>query len=104
MNVYAAMTGYDIGIGDPFNSNGDPGIRNRIFLHDCVGGYHDFISDIRHDLHCDSDFSMKTIRSASEYYREKNSSNSYSFGVSGSAGIRICIQACSGVYIVSSQF
>ena len=89
MNVYAAMTGYDYGIGDPSSSTGDPGIRSRIFLHDCTEGYYDFISDIRHDMHCDSDFSMKTIRSESEHQKEESSSNSMSLGISGSAGISL---------------
>ena len=83
-NVYPAMNGYDLGIANPFNTYGDPGIRNRIFLHDCENGYYDFISDIRSDMHCDSDFSMKTVSSTSDYHQARQSSNSHS--LDGSVG------------------
>ena len=75
MNVYSAMTGYDPVQGNPMDQNADPGVKGRIFLHDCFAGYLDFISDVRDDLQCDSDFSMKSISSMEDYEDERGSSS-----------------------------
>ena len=104
-NVYAAMNGYDFGTSNPMDRNGDPGVRNRIFLHDCVNrveevvndvgdtnvqvssGYYSFIGDIRKDMSCDSDFSTTAITSEEAYESEKSSSNDFSQSISAGAGI-----------------
>ena len=85
INVYGAMTGYDFVMGNPMDVIVDPGIKARIFLHDCKFGYWDFVSDVRSDLQCDSDFSMKSISSMEEYESERTSSTSMSIGASVSA-------------------
>ena len=85
INVYGAMTGYDAIQGNPMNSLSDPGVKARIFLHDCKFGYFDFVSDVRDNLQCDSDFSMKTIQSMEEYEEERKGSNDFSAGFSLSA-------------------
>ena len=88
INVYGAMTGYDAIQGNPMNSLSDPGVKARIFLHDCKFGYFDFVSDVRDNLQCDSDFSMKTIQSMEEYEEERKGSNDFSagFSLSGKGG------------------
>ena len=88
INVYGAMTGYDAIKGDPLNSLVDPGVRARIFLHDCKFGYFDFVSDVRNNLQCDSDFSMKTIDSMDSYEEERKKSNKFKAGgkLSGKGG------------------
>ena len=80
------MNGYDIFRANPYNDYGDPAIKGRIFLHDCHEGYYNFVSDVRVDMHCQADFSMKTVSSSSEYERQRNSANSHSVGVSADAG------------------
>ena len=85
INVYGAMTGYDFVMGNPLDMIVDPGIKARIFLHDCEFGYWSFVSDVRSDLNCDSDFSMKSISSMEEYESERTSSNAMSIGASVSA-------------------
>ena len=87
--VYAAMTGYDPIIGNPTDSLVDPGVKARIFLHDCKFGYHSFVSDIGTDLNCDTDFSMKTITSMDEYDNSRTSSNDFSVSASGSGSGKI---------------
>ena len=86
-NVYAAMNGYDFAKANPMDRNGDPGIRNRIFLHDCTDGYYSFIGDIRKDMSCSSDFKMTSITTEEEYRSERGSSNDASQSISGAAGI-----------------
>ena len=108
-DLYAAMNGYDAGIANPYDSNGDPAIRNRIFRHDCsipmsktktlVGttfttGYYNFISDVRSNMHCDADFSLKTVTTATEYNRERSISLEFLSGnltksASGTTGMYI---------------
>ena len=83
--MYGAMTGYDFVMGNPMDVIVDPGIKARIFLHDCQFGYWDFVSDVRSDLQCDSDFSMKSISSMEEYESERTSSTSMSMAASVSA-------------------
>ena len=83
--MYGALTGYDAIKGNPMNSLSDPGVKARIFLHDCKFGFFDFVSDIRNNLQCDSDFSMKSIESMQEYEQERKSSNEFSAGASVSA-------------------
>ena len=85
INLYAAMGGYDAGIANPYDSNGDPAMRNRIFLHWCPGGFYNFISAVRRDMHCDSDFSLKSVTSEAGYNRERSSSNEYSEEGSGNS-------------------
>merc|ERR550539_826782 len=85
INIYGAVTGYDFVQGNPMDSIDDPGVKARIFLHDCSFGYWDFIADVRSDLQCDSDFSMKSISSMEEYESERTSSNSMSIGADVSA-------------------
>ena len=89
MNAYGGMVGYDVVVGNPDDGLVDPGVKSRIFLHDCAFGYYSFISDIGSDLNCDSDFSLKTISSMEGYDTERTSTNFVSFGVaveaSGSA-------------------
>ena len=85
INVYGAMTGYDAIQGNPMSSLVDPGVKSRIFLHDCKFGYLDFVSDVRNNLQCDSDFSMKTIESMDQYEQERKSSNAFSAGAAASA-------------------
>ena len=82
INVYGAMTGYDVIQGNPMSSLVDPGVRARIFLHDCKFGYFDFVSDVRKDLQCDSDFSMKSIDTMEQYESDRSKSNTFSAGVS----------------------
>jgi hypothetical protein len=84
MNVYRAMTGYDPIIGNTEDSLSDPGMKARIFLHDCNLGYYGFISDIGPDLQCDSDFSMKSFTSTSSYESERTSSTDFSVSASAS--------------------
>ena len=79
------MTGYDAIQGNPMDSLVDPGVKGRIFLHDCKFGYFDFVSDVRNNLECDSDFSMKTIESMDQYEQERKGSNTFSAGASISA-------------------
>ena len=52
----------------------DPGVKARIFMHDCSHGYYGFVTDIGEDVQCDSGFSMKTISSMEEYEEERKSS------------------------------
>ena len=85
INVYSAMTGYDAIQGNPMSSLVDPGVKARIFFHDCDFGYFGFVSDVRSDLQCDSDFSMKTIESMDQYEQERKSSNAFSAGAAASA-------------------
>ena len=85
INVYGAMTGYDAIKGNPLSSLVDPGVKARIFLHDCKFGYFDFVSDVRNNLQCDSDFSMKTIESMDQYEQERKGSNEFSAGAAISA-------------------
>ena len=92
------MTGYDAIQGDPLSSLTDPGVRARIFLHDCEDGYYDFVSDVRNSLQCDSDFSMQTIDSMDAYESERQESNSFEAGASlsvsgGFAGIEASASA-----------
>ena len=105
INVYGAMTGYDVIQGNPLSSLVDPGVRARIFLHDCKFGYFDFISDVRKDLKCDSDFSMKTIDSMDAYESDRSKSNKFSAGVSakGEGGIGIVTVKASASYDRSSN-
>ena len=86
INIYGAVTGYDFVLGNPLDSIDDPGVKARIFLHDCKFGYWDFIADVRNDLQCDSDFSMKSISSMEEYEDERTSSTQMSMGISASIG------------------
>ena len=76
------MTGYDPILGNPLDASQDPGIKARIFLHDCRAGYWSFVSDIRDDLQCDSDFSMRTISTMQQYEGERQASNDFSMGAS----------------------
>ena len=76
------MTGYDLYIGNPTDVLVDPGVKSRIFLHDCAFGYYDFISDVGGDLNCESDFSTKRITSMDQYEQERTSANK--FAISGS--------------------
>ena len=78
------MTGYDPVIGNPEDSLSDPGVKARIFLHDCYNGYYGFISDIGPDLQCDSDFSMKSFTSTSSYESERTSTTDFSMSASAS--------------------
>ena len=75
------MSGYDAIIGNPADSIVDPGVKARIFLHDCESGYYDFISGVSNDLNCDSDFTMRTISSIEEYDSERTSSVDFAFSV-----------------------
>ena len=99
-NVYAAMNGYDFAKGNPMDRNGDPGVRNRIFLHDCTNtlvvdkqlgrlhlddGYYSFIGDVRKDMSCSSDFKMTSITTEEAYSTERSSSNDVSHSASASA-------------------
>ena len=104
-NVYAAMNGYDHGMANPMDSKGDPGVRSRIFLHDCVNrkeelvnsigetvvnienGYYSFIGDIRKEMACDSEFSSTTISTETAYQAEHSSSNEFSQSASASVGM-----------------
>ena len=79
------MTGYDPIVGNSMDSIEDPGIKARIFLHDCEHGYWSFISGIRDDLQCDADFSMKTISTMQQYENERQSSTDVSTSASLSA-------------------
>ena len=100
-NLYAAMNGYDIGVSNPYDANGDPAIRSRLFLHDChvqqdtrmevkwAPGYYHFIGDVRVNMHCDADFSLKSFTSEEEYNKERMSTNRFSRSVSGSTGLSI---------------
>ena len=72
------MHGYDFIKGNPMDSLDDPGVRARIFYHDCKFGYFDFIADVFENLQCDSDFSMKTISTMEDYEGERTSSNQFS--------------------------
>ena len=74
------MTGYDAIQGNPLSSLVDPGVRARIFLHDCKFGYFGFVSDVRNNLQCDSDFSMKSIESMEGYEQARKESNTFSAG------------------------
>jgi len=102
VNVLAAMSGYDTFIGNPFDTIVDPGVKATIFDPDCaivlesgsatgsisqlnglisasqytrVLGFYDFISRADKDLNCNSDFSMKSFKSLSEYDTERTQSN-----------------------------
>ena len=57
----------------------DPGVKARIFMHDCSHGYYGFVTDIGEDVQCDSGFSMKTISSMEEYEEERKSSSNTAF-------------------------
>jgi hypothetical protein len=78
------MTGYDNYIGNPTDFV-DPGVKSRIFLHDCAYGYYSFISDVGGDLNCESDFSMKRITSMDQFEQERTSSNK--FKIKGSVAV-----------------
>ena len=75
------MSGYDAITGNPADSIVDPGVKARIFLHDCESGYYNFISDVSNDLNCDSDFTMRTISSIEEYDSERTSSVDFAYSV-----------------------
>ena len=79
------MTGYDAIKGNPLSTLVDLGVKARIFLQDCKFGYFDFVSDVRNNLQCDSDFSMKTIEDMKQYEQERKSSNEFEAGASISA-------------------
>ena len=88
------MNGYDPFMAHPFDRNGDPAVRNQIFRHYCIKqsptimqGYWNFIGDVRKNMHCDADFSLKSISSTEEYEKERGSSNSFSESAHASAGI-----------------
>ena len=83
------MTGYDPIIGNPEDSLSDPGMKARIFLHDCDSGYYGFISDIGPDLQCDSDFSMKSFTSTNFYESERTSSTDFSMSASASVSGKV---------------
>ena len=85
INVYGAMTGYDPILGNPEDSLADPGVKGRIFLHDCAKGYYGFISDIRPDMQCDSDFTTKSFTSMSQYESERTSATDFTMSASVSA-------------------
>ena len=85
VNVYRAMTGYDPILGNPEDSLADQGVKARIFLHDCDGGYYSFISDIGPDMQCDSDFSMKSFTSMSQFESERTSATDFTMSASVSA-------------------
>ena len=92
MFLYAAMDGYDAGMANPYDNNGDPAIRNRIFLHDCgTKGFYNFIGDVRIDMHCDSDFNLKAVTSEAGYNRERSQSNAFARDIGGSAGTVIIL-------------
>ena len=76
------MTGYDPILGNPEDSLADPGMKARIFLHDCSGGYYGFISDIGPDMQCDSDFTMTSFTSMSQYESARTSSTQFSMSAS----------------------
>ena len=65
--------------GNPEASLEDPGVKARIFMHDCSHGYYGFVTDIGEDVQCDSGFSMKTISSMEEYEEERKSSSNTAF-------------------------
>ena len=94
------MDGYDNVKSNRFNPSGDPGITNRIFLHDCFEGYYDFVSDVRLNMNCQSDFSMKSITTTEEYNEERGSSNKESFGGGAEAGKKFSYIICIFLYLI----
>ena len=79
------MNGYDIGKSNPYDSNGDPAIKSRIFEHECPGGFREFIAESTMTMNCRCDFATKTIKTSSEYKSERSSSQSFAVtaGMSG---------------------
>lgn len=71
------MNGYDIGKSNPYDANGDPGIKSRIFEHECPGGFREFIAESTKVMNCRADFSTKTLTTSEEYNSERSSSNSF---------------------------
>ena len=98
-NLYSAMGGYDVFRSNPYDHNGDPGIRSRIFLQDCYKGYYDFVSDVRVDMQCDASFTTKTIKSLEEYDKERESSTSFSDEKGAEAGkTRVSVQGVESLW------
>jgi len=95
INLYGAMTGYDPIVANPEDPINDLGVKGRIFLHDCKDGYYDFVSDVRPDLQCDSEFSTKTISSMSQYNKERQSTLDFSASTK--------VSASGGYYGVSAE-
>lgn len=87
------MNGYDIGRSNPYDANGDPAIKSRIFQHECMGGFREFIAESTKVMNCRADFSTKTISTSQEYKDERSSSNSFS--VSAELSGRKCISSTS---------
>ena len=71
------MNGYDFGKSNPYDANGDPAIKSRIFAHECPGGFREFVSESTKVMNCKADFSTKTMKSEQEYKSERSSSNSF---------------------------
>ena len=64
----------------------DPGVKARIFMHDCEDGYYSFVTDVGENVQCDSGFSMQKIASMEEFEEQRKSSSSTDF----SARVRDC--------------
>jgi len=96
LRLYAAATGYDIWLADPWKENSDPGVKGEIFDFLCsttaqtvvhivtTDGYYDFV-EVKPDLRCSKTFSAETISTYSDYVDKMSSSNAESFGASAEA-------------------
>ena len=114
MNLYAAMNGYDLPISNPYDKDGDPAIRNRIFLHDCYyqksltemrahhePAYYNFVSDVRTTMRCDADMSVKSYTNEKEYTKARTHSNvatDYSKSGNGKQ-IFLCFLSCTNYHL-----
>ena len=76
------MFAYDAIKRNPWSTLVDPGVKAKLFLHDCKFGFFDFVSDVRKNLQCDSDFSIKIIENMKQYEQERKISNEFEAGVS----------------------
>ena len=81
-----AGNGYDVWLSDQWGTNGDPGVKSKIFEINCkpnegsTVGYYDFVQ-VTHDLNCRKDFSTETITTFSDYISKIDSNRDSSIGV-----------------------
>ena len=70
-NMNAALLGYDIMEGNPFQSNGDPGFRTQIFAPTVKTAQHRYELHSAYTFtepnHCDTKMSTSVFSNANEY-------------------------------------
>ena len=87
--MYAATYGYDIWKSEPWEKNGDPGLRFKIFDINCKDnrgneGYYDFFT-VHPDFNCRKEFIVRRIKTFQDYMSAIGGTNDYSAGIGASA-------------------